>query len=521
MFQIEINDPKEIQKEINKIKKDNLNYLKTHADCIYEYHLITNNLFTIKNLYLENMNNFINCNNELSYKINNDFNYEKNYYLMMLTNFLKLVDNDRIERVSKILNDNLDEIKNKLSGINKINKPILLLDCENILRSFKIQYLLKNLMENDEFDELFNIWNYGNFDNFDINYANDYSNISLSEYSLKSKYIEPYTSMSLNIEQKINLINLLITNYLQNFFVVYIITSKYPDYTIFNDNTNIFIPIIYNKNDCREQDDYILLFIYYIIKNYTNEIYLISSDKFKFYKETIKLHDFKFEYNIDEKKINLLIGNSYENDIIKYNSKIYKIPIYNFPLYNFINIFNNLNDKDIDTHILDLNIIAKLLFTKLLDLLETEEFNMINMINIINNLIKNAININSTIKIVYNFLNKKTKKDIFKIIINKQNIFEDDNINNIIIAIQQLKLLINIFIILRCIKFMLVQLPNNFFIKIVKLYSLIIYNYDEIDININKIRKLSNNYTLTNKIFMELNSLYLYIKKIGFLKKNF
>ena len=51
------------------------------------------------------------------------------------------------------------------------------------------------------------------------------------------------------------------------------------------------------------------------------------------------------------------------------------------------------------------------------------------------------------------------------------------------------------------------------------IFSLIIWNYDKFDDNIQKIRKLSNKNSLFNIMFLEINSMYLYIKKIGLCKK--
>ena len=45
-----INEYKIIKKKIIKIKKENLNYLKKHADCFYEYHLIIYDVLKKKKL---------------------------------------------------------------------------------------------------------------------------------------------------------------------------------------------------------------------------------------------------------------------------------------------------------------------------------------------------------------------------------------------------------------------------------------------------------------------------------------
>ena len=61
---------------------------------------------------------------------------------------------------------------------------------------------------------------------------------------------------------------------------------------------------------------------------------------------------------------------------------------------------------------------------------------------------------------------------------------------------------------------------SELILKIIKLYSIIINIYDNIHAYIHKIRKLSNNKSEINELFLNINCIFLYIKKIGIFKKN-
>ena len=85
--------------------------------------------------------------------------------------------------------------------------------------------------------------------------------------------------------------------------------------------------------------------------------------------------------------------------------------------------------------------------------------------------------------------------------------------------LEKIKLSFGVYILFK--SFTIYYLNQEYSIKLSKLFCLIIWNYDQMEKHINKIRKLSNGQTEFNKIFLELNSIFIYVKKIGLCKKNF
>jgi hypothetical protein len=62
---------------------------------------------------------------------------------------------------------------------------------------------------------------------------------------------------------------------------------------------------------------------------------------------------------------------------------------------------------------------------------------------------------------------------------------------------------------------------KKYIIRLAKLFSIIMIIFDNIESNIFKIRKLSNNKSDINKLFLELFAHHIYMKKNGFCKKDF
>ena len=125
-----------------------------------------------------------------------------------------------------------------------------------------------------------------------------------------------------------------------------------------NYKKSIVIPVIYEKDDIREQDDHLLLYIYYHLSKIKN-CEIISGDKFKWFNHSDNyLKNFRLEYNFDENKINIDITNAYTNDIIIHDNHKYQLGYYYFPFIK--NIFqireksfvNFINDTTIDNSIL-------------------------------------------------------------------------------------------------------------------------------------------------------------------------
>lgn len=445
-----INDKKEIKKKIKKFKKDNLNFLKTHAECIREFHFIQFNYLKKKitniskdfkkdftqNLFIEpsinskpnqvTENNTIIIHQEIQTNISNQ-NYmeqkdindsEKKYnygiFKNCLDNFESNIENysgmeqikfnkhkinimDMLEKNLKPIRDELLNFINlliRLQSSDSIpNKKILILDTENIFKSFKIQDFLKN-KTNSASDKYFNIWSNGYL--FDSNLIdssnnnNDYSNISLSEYSSKIKYIEPFTSLNICKKNKITLSSILIDELLSDYYTISIITCSNKIINLDNQdnqdnnqddnlnnhddnnlsqtdlsnlvvgtkiNKNIFvykkkhlvISVKYDKNDdIREQDDHILLFLYQLIKNYLGlDVSLLSNDKFKWFKnfDYFEIKNFKYLYDFDNFNKKIIIGNPYIPDLIIKNKSCNIIPNINFPILSQKSLENICSDN--------------------------------------------------------------------------------------------------------------------------------------------------------------------------------
>jgi len=239
-YDIEVLDHEYIINKIDKFKKDNLNYLKKHAECIPEYHfllieLINKKLEITLNNYVEFREkhhlqylipfiNYIRLTQDLSCDsniaihtcslrcvirenetlLNQSFEelYNKDIYYFY-EKFIKRIyvnDNRLDNKIILKLRENIDFNIENIEKIKEIKKDILVLDAENILKSLKVQYLLKKHVV--DYDKIYKTWNYGNLHE----YIEIESNISLSEYSNNTKYIEPYISLGLTFKEKFELI---------------------------------------------------------------------------------------------------------------------------------------------------------------------------------------------------------------------------------------------------------------------------------------------------------------------------
>ena len=554
---IEHNHNKNIMIQIEKLKKDNLNYLKKHVECIPEYHLLLIKLINNK-IESYNINNLDIINNNL-FLHDTIQDYEKDYIIEITENniynayekFIKKINIEDTKLYNEIITKLRNNIEINIEEIEKIdknfigNKNILVLDTENLLKSIKIQYLLKNEINN--YDELFKIWNYGKL----YEYIEFDNNITLSEYSNNTKYIEPYMSLSLGFTEKYKLINLFIEKYLINYFVIYTITSKhYTDYDFINNTSNnkLCIPILYNKGDIREQDDHLIVFITYYINSAllnNNELncYLISNDKFKWLhnkndetsndENNILIKNFVFLYDYDCQEIKIKIMNQDMNDLIKIDDKIYLLGYKNFPIINIdcIKINNIENIENIES-IENIEDIKKNILLINYNLLKNNIINDIYIINLINKIIQIVLNIYNNLKIIFLFLKNNSKNNIFNYNINTPGVsgcsekcmipldictFKEVDIKKLKEDIQNYKILCEIYIILKTIN---LNFQNkDFLLKICKFYSIIILIFDNIHNYLSKIRKLASEKTDINKLFLDIHCTYLYIKKMGITKR--
>ncbi len=569
-LELEINDTKEIQKHINNFKKENSIYLKTHGDCFPDFFVLIgkniNHLKKVNSSSIKYLNNDIYSDvyilENIVYKPENLDIFNDNNIKKEIDIFISNILDDNIYHKKEVqlkLEENFNNIKNKLISIEEIFKSqnfdkILILDMENLLKSSKVHYLLKKHI--NDYDILFKTWFYGYF-----SIENDFDNItkvSLSEFSNCTKYIEPYSSISLDFIDKNRLAEILVKSYFKDYFVIYTLNIKNKGNSNIDLNVNInknflSIPIIYDKNDIREQDDHIMIFLYsLLLKKYNT--YIVSSDKFKWYKniEKISIKNIKLLYDFDNLKNIILIDNFYTNDLIKFKNNFYNVPFYNFPIIdekilikNKEKVFFKINIKEINLD--HINFIFYNLFKVFCEYLndisnEIKQSNKNIYTNFIEKNIKKVdylqdileycikilIHLNEKIKPLYNFLDNHSKKEIFNMLIETTSnsipinsiIFFDRNfMEKISILLEKIKLSINIYILFK--SFTIYYLNKDYCIKLSKLFSLIIYNYDQIEKHTYKIRKLSNDNTEFNKIFLELNSIFIYIKKIGLCKKNF
>ncbi len=582
-----INNKKNIKKQIYKFKKENLPILKIHADCFYDYYvriakyigeknLVPNiNLTvplasgTIKNIAFEH-GDILNHLNLFFSNIKFD-STKKNYkkYNDNLNNQLDSFDSWK-ELMTEKLKFNINSHTNSL--INFINsninnrKKFIIIDIENILKSFKVQYWLRTRLSKEEYLKYFKIWFNGDFQTEYDNLSYNDNNISLSEYSSKTKYIEPFTSLGIKLKYKIKLIKIIICNLLKDYNVISILTTNKKDHmdkieqnknfvftksqskssSIQDDvDNNLFIKITYKKTDIREQDDHLMLFIYTFLNINNIDVLLISNDKFKWYfdHKNIIVKNFKYLYDFDNLTKELIIDNAYTQDVYKYNEKYFQFPFYNYPIINddFFNFkINNYLDKIIIINKNDLANININNFKQQIDL--EKNFNEIkkylifysvqditlnnsniknNYINIIIFIQDYCVGIKTIFYHVFNFLNSYTKKEIFKISIgNNQKIFNPNQITNLLFSIEKYKTLIKMFQIIKVIFVKFYTEDKDIILSNTKIFSIIIEIYDEIYANIYKIRKLSNSNSNLKDVFTKLNILFVYIRKQEFFKKN-
>jgi hypothetical protein len=587
---------KKIKKQISNLKKDNLPILKIHSDCFNEYHKIVFDYLNKKNIIgyynLDIIDNLIpetnlesesesnlesesesNLESNLESESESESNLESEYILddnlikeqiiSFKNKFIMQKNNNNLEHIINALEKNIFKIKEILSNIiNKKNilEPILLIDVENILKSFEVQDFLKSHIDEDKFNKYFYTWNNGYFDDTNNIEILDNNLITLSEYSSKIKYMEPFTSLNLSFEKKLKLIKILIDKLNTN--TINILTSSSSSTKNKNNNdltkiiyssnksdssthsnhtthTNLFIPIHYNdKFDIREQDDHLIILIYMILKKKKLNPIIISNDKFKWFEcfDTLNIKNFKilYDYDLGEKK--MIIDIPYTPSVYKINSLYYIFPFINYPLLEdnpiliqnitSITIMNNL-EKILKTKIKritlsDINIIYTYLFN--LSIIETNIIINHEFILIIKFCLNYLEYTETKFNKIDNFLSSNSKEKIFKISIETySNIFDKHEIKNYLMLMENYLIFIKIYIVIKFIIFK--NYSNSNFTSIIipdlcKIFDLIIGIYDIIDIHIYKIRKLSCSKSELEELFKKINTIYIYVRKQGYLKKN-
>lgn len=590
---------KNLKKKIANFKKDNLIMLKIHSDCFSEYHNIifeylNNQELTKTNNPNINLSHDIICYNEknkLDLKSNSkdlfivDFNsqiinehlnnFKNNIIRETKTKYDINILINTLEKNFLLIKENLENfLKCVYDNNSNDNKPILLIDTENILKSFVIQNFLKSQLDEEQYDKYFNVWNNGSCKDTNDQSQISIEDISIEEYSSKVKYIEPYTSLNLSLKKKKELLNVLIEKIVNNFNTINIITSteikSINDIEInFNqsNSSHLVIPIEYNnKWDIREQDDHLIVFIYILLKKLNLNPIILSNDKFGWFNDSNKLEikNFKFLYDLELGEKKIVIDNQYTSSIYKSDNVYYSIPFVNFPFIEKIIQTNSLQTDDNE-----FQIIFQIIFQTKLKKISTNDIKKIieylffystngpiqYIINNLNKIIEFVINyleyIANNFNSICNFLSSKSKNNVFKISIgiddrilddiliipstsiidsqnaisganNKKN-FSKHEIKQYLVMLDNYLKLVEIYVIL---KFVIYKIyisnydTSEYVDNLCLIFDYIIGIYDLIDEHIYKIRKLSNSKSEQNVIFKKINTVYLFIRKQGYLKKN-
>ena len=497
-------------------------FIKTHSECFISYNKLQNNYFHIKNLssnisyhFLhltsveQSFNDIPSNNNTFDTKDIRDFNDFKH--------FIDVEDskiNVIINELDKTISLNEDKINIAINLSITQNKKILIIDGENILKCFKIQHLIKKIIPRKEFNKYFNTWINGSYSEFSDVCS---SNLSLTEYSSNIKFIEPYSSLYMDINTKFLLLKKIIESAFSDYICIAICNSKILSNDIIHDiliKNSVFIPISYERKDIREKDDHLLVYLYYYLSKKDIKFDLLSGDKFKwftFINESINsVKNIKFLFNFDNESIEYVLSNAYSNDLIKINDNISELAINYFPILTFSNdndFTNLLSNFFINKSFLksDATLINNEYYTLLVDIYKyTKEWC-------------------KDFSIIFEFLEKYSKSEIFKILkkINQNNFkYKNIDFERFRLKIGQYKEICNMYVLIKHINININSLLiNKVHVVIVQIFSCIVDINDSIYNNIFKIRKLSSDRSSINLFFMELGSMFTYVKKMGFFKK--
>ena len=471
----------------------------------------------------------------------------------------KTIDKTIVSNVVEMYSNlykNIKKFKKKLFFVNEnFNNQILILDGENILKTNKYQKLIKLHLGNTIFEKYFYNWFNGN----------------------NNGLIQPLSSLNISIKDKIFLLDIVITNYLHDYNLIIIISGKKntdicDDNLFINNNKTLIIPILYDKDDIREQDDHLLLYLYYHYSK-IKKCEIISGDKFKWFNHSENfIKNFNFEYDFHNNKINIKLCNAYSNDIIIYKNYKYQVGYFYFPFIKNLNVLVNSDYRDIiknqdnylNNFLIYLNneqyeemindTIKIFLFSIELNYEKNVDY-LSNYTNFITSLISKIIhqikpNFEEIIKIINRIsdISKKTYEKIeknngiliYKIIFDSNDSFSNlssltiesflnDQKNSIIQEtpeyidfkknMEKYFFLTEFYLIIKSMSFLLTN--NKITIKIAKLFSYLIKIYDKIESNIYKIRKISNDSTFYNQTFLKILSYHIFIKKNGFCKKDY
>ena len=178
--------------------------------------------------------------------INTNDSEKMNYYKNILKNY-KLFSKYLTEGKSELYK-NLKKYKKEFYFIhNYYKKEILIIDGENILKSFKFQPIFKNLLGKTDYYKYFNCWLRGYFNNTNKSH---------------NTFINPYTSLNMSYDDKKLILERFAEVFLIKYNNIFIISSNDVKSTGYiNNHESIIIPINYDKCDIREQDDHLIVFL--------------------------------------------------------------------------------------------------------------------------------------------------------------------------------------------------------------------------------------------------------------------
>ena len=422
------------------------------------------------------------------------------YYKSILKNY-KLFSKYLTDGKSELYK-NLKKYKKEFYFIhNYYKKEILIIDGENILKSFKFQPIFKNLLGKTDYYKYFNCWLRGYFNNTNKSH---------------NTFINPYTSLNMSYDDKKFILERFVKVFLNNYNNIFIISSNDVKSTGYiNNHESIILPINYDKYDIREQDDHLIVFLNKLLDYKYAKI--ISFDNFNWCKN-VNILIFKIIYNYDSKTINIVPAKKGENDVkIINNTSI----IANIPNYPYIDIKNDNSTKGplgtiiYDTHI---NTYIDTVIDSAYIQLKINNYNEYNDIIIKNKNISKLVNkyikmllLNDSINKLYDWL----KSIVHNKDKNNNSLDKICNINN---AIENYKYIYKCYLILRAISILYYShnLDYEFIIMLAQLYSNIIKIYEFIDTYYAKIRKIViKNINNTINPEHDIFCFYLYLKKNG------
>lgn len=343
-------DRKKKKKKLGDFKKDNLHVLKIHSDCFVEYlQAIFDYMGKKKKVGFYEVQA---CNQphipiqpipisvgNVDYMVGLDEVID-----MCIHEFIGCVGLgvDDAGNMQTILEQNVQKIRTYLEKFLRIidvntQTPVLLIDVENILKSFEVQNFLRGVIGEKEWETCFDTWIGGKFEYRET--CDELGDLTISEYSERVRYVEPYTSLDMGLETKLHLTRLVCDMLLDSVPVVSVLTfnmrgSATPK-PIHNQNPpQLHIPIHYkNKHDVREQDDQLLILLHMILERIGLCPIIISSDKFKWFKSHIPIQTLSFKTYCDYDKgcWGLTLDIPYTPPVYKINSVWNAFPFIRYP----------------------------------------------------------------------------------------------------------------------------------------------------------------------------------------------